>query len=33
MDIKLLKRYMNICEELGVKATLQGAAQFKKVFK
>lgn len=32
MNIKIFKKYLDICCELGINPTLEGAAKFKKVF-
>ena len=32
MSLKLFKQYIDICKELGVKPTLEGASKFKRVF-
>lgn len=32
MSLKLFKQYIDICKELGVNPTLEGASKFKKVF-
>lgn len=32
MNIKLFKKYLDICRELGIIPSLEGAARFKKVF-
>lgn len=33
MSLKLFKQYINICKELGVNPTLEGASKFKSIFK
>lgn len=32
MSFKLFKQYIDICKELGVNPTLEGASKFKRVF-